>query len=56
MRECWLYYYFSDRCGDDGWAFRQYDEIRKFNYQGEPSTSRVKSPVSECTSECTWST
>lgn len=35
MRECYLYHYFTDWCGDDGWVFRQYDEIRKFNYQGD---------------------
>lgn len=35
VREAWLNHYLTDWCGDDGWVFRQYDEIRKFNYIGD---------------------
>lgn len=35
MRECWLNHYLSDWVGDDGWVFRQHDEMRKFNYVGD---------------------
>ncbi|MET0198744.1 MAG: MaoC family dehydratase N-terminal domain-containing protein [Rhodococcus fascians] len=35
MRECWLNHYLSDWVGDDGWVFRQHDEMRKFNYIGD---------------------
>lgn len=35
MRECWLAHFITDWAGDDGWLFRQSDEIRKFNYIGD---------------------
>jgi acyl dehydratase len=35
MRECWLNHYLTDWVGDDGWVFRQHDEMRKFNYIGD---------------------
>jgi acyl dehydratase len=35
MRESWLHHYLTDWVGDDGWVFRQYDEVRKFNYMGD---------------------
>ena len=35
MRECWLTHYLTDWIGDDGWLFRQHDEMRKFNYLGD---------------------
>lgn len=35
MREAWLNHYLSDWVGDDGFIFRQYDEMRKFNYIGD---------------------
>jgi acyl dehydratase len=35
MRENYIYRYLSDLAGDNGWVFRQYDEIRKFNYMGD---------------------
>ena len=35
MRENYLYRYLNDLAGDDGWVYRQYDEIRKFNYIGD---------------------
>jgi acyl dehydratase len=35
MRENYIYRYLSDLAGDDGWIYRQYDEIRKFNYMGD---------------------
>jgi acyl dehydratase len=35
MRENYLYRYLTDLAGDDGWVYRQYDEIRKFNYVGD---------------------
>jgi acyl dehydratase len=35
MRECWLNHYLNDWVGDDGWIFRQHDEMRKFNYIGD---------------------
>jgi acyl dehydratase len=35
MRECWLNHYLNDWAGDDGWVFRQHDEMRKFNYVGD---------------------
>jgi hypothetical protein len=35
MRECWLTHYLTDWIGDDGWLFRQHDEMRKFNYVGD---------------------
>lgn len=35
MRENYLYRFLSDWAGDDGWVYKQYDEIRKFNYIGD---------------------
>lgn len=35
MREAWLHHYLTDWVGDDGWVFRQRDEVRKFNYMGD---------------------
>jgi acyl dehydratase len=35
MRESWLHHYLTDWVGDDGWVFRQQDEVRKFNYMGD---------------------
>ncbi len=35
LREGWLHHYLTDWVGDDGWVFRQYDEMRKFNYVGD---------------------
>lgn len=35
MRECWLTHFLTDWIGDDGWLFRQHDEMRKFNYIGD---------------------
>jgi hypothetical protein len=35
LRESWLHHYLTDWVGDDGWVFRQYDEVRKFNYVGD---------------------
>jgi hypothetical protein len=35
MRECWLNHFLNDWVGDDGWVFRQHDEMRKFNYIGD---------------------
>ncbi|QGN54215.1 MaoC family dehydratase N-terminal domain-containing protein [Novosphingobium sp. Gsoil 351] len=35
VRESWLNHYLTDWCGDDGWVFRQYDSMRKFNYIGD---------------------
>ncbi|MCU1400281.1 MAG: hypothetical protein JWN62_3390 [Acidimicrobiales bacterium] len=35
MRQCWLTHYLTDWIGDDGWLFRQHDEMRKFNYIGD---------------------
>lgn len=35
VRESWLNNYLTDWCGDDGWVFRQYDSMRKFNYIGD---------------------
>jgi acyl dehydratase len=35
QRECWLYHYLTDWCGDDGVVLRLRDEIRKFNYLGD---------------------
>lgn len=35
VREGWLHHYLSDWAGDDGWVYRQYDEMRKFNYIGD---------------------
>jgi acyl dehydratase len=35
MRQCWLSHYLTDWVGDDGWVFRQHDEMRKFNYIGD---------------------
>ncbi len=35
LRESWLHHYLTDWVGDDGWVFRQYDEVRKFNYMGD---------------------
>ena len=35
IRECWLNHYLGDWVGDDGWVFRQHDEMRKFNYIGD---------------------
>ncbi|WP_299694313.1 MaoC family dehydratase N-terminal domain-containing protein [Hydrocarboniphaga sp.] len=35
MRENYVYRYLTDLAGDDGWVYRQYDEIRKFNYMGD---------------------
>jgi acyl dehydratase len=38
MRECWLYHYLTDWCGDDGVVLRVRSEIRKFNYLGDVTT------------------
>lgn len=35
MREAWFNHYLTDWAGDDGWVYRQYDEMRKFNYIGD---------------------
>lgn len=35
MRQCWLSHFLTDWVGDDGWVFRQHDEMRKFNYIGD---------------------
>jgi acyl dehydratase len=35
VRESWLNHYLTDWIGDDGWVYRQYDEMRKFNYIGD---------------------
>ena len=35
LRDSWLHHYLTDWVGDDGWVFRQYDEVRKFNYMGD---------------------
>lgn len=35
MRECWLYHYLTDWCGDDGIVLRMRSEMRKFNYLGD---------------------
>ncbi|MFV3411198.1 FAS1-like dehydratase domain-containing protein [Pseudomonas sp. NY15436] len=35
MRENYLYRFLSDWAGDSGWVYKQYDEIRKFNYMGD---------------------
>jgi acyl dehydratase len=35
MRENYIYRYLTDLAGDNGWVYRQYDEIRKFNYIGD---------------------
>jgi acyl dehydratase len=35
MRENYIYRYLTDLAGDGGWVYRQYDEIRKFNYIGD---------------------
>jgi acyl dehydratase len=35
VRESWFNHYLTDWVGDDGWVFRQYDEMRKFNYIGD---------------------
>ena len=35
VRESWFNHYLTDWAGDDGWVFRQYDEMRKFNYIGD---------------------
>jgi acyl dehydratase len=38
QRECWLYHYLTDWCGDDGIVLRVHDEMRKFNYIGDTQT------------------
>jgi acyl dehydratase len=38
MRECWLYHYLADWCGDDGIVLHMRDEMRKFNYLGDTQT------------------
>jgi hypothetical protein len=38
MRECWLYHYLSDWCGDDGVIRQMRSEMRKFNYLGDTQT------------------
>ena len=38
MRECYLYQYLSDWCGDDAIITHVHDEIRKFNYMGDVQT------------------
>jgi len=38
QRECWLYHYLTDWCGDDGIVLRMRDEMRKFNYLGDTQT------------------
>lgn len=35
MRECWLSHFLTDWIGDDGWLFRQHDEMRRFNFIGD---------------------
>nr|WP_180203607.1 MaoC family dehydratase N-terminal domain-containing protein [Pseudomonas sp. SbOxS1]NYU03338.1 acyl dehydratase [Pseudomonas sp. SbOxS1] len=35
MRENYLFRYLTDWVGDGGWVYKQYDEIRKFNYMGD---------------------
>lgn len=35
MRENYLFRYLSEWAGVDGWVYKQYDEIRKFNYIGD---------------------
>jgi acyl dehydratase len=35
QRECWLYHYLSDWCGDDAIVLRMKSEMRKFNYLGD---------------------
>lgn len=35
MRENYLFRYLTDWVGDAGWVYKQYDEIRKFNYMGD---------------------
>jgi hypothetical protein len=35
VREGWFNHFLTDWAGDDGWVFRQYDEMRKFNYIGD---------------------
>lgn len=35
MRENYLFRYLTDWAGDNGWVYKQYDEIRKFNYMGD---------------------
>jgi len=35
MRQCWASHFLTDWMGDDGWLFRQHDEMRKFNYIGD---------------------
>ena len=38
QRECWLYHYVSDWCGDDGIVLHMKNEMRKFNYIGDTQT------------------
>lgn len=35
MRQCWLFHFLSDWCGDDGFVVGQHDQIRRFNYVGD---------------------
>ena len=35
QRECWLYHYLSDWCGDEAIVLRMKSEMRKFNYLGD---------------------
>jgi acyl dehydratase len=35
MRQCWLFHFLSDWCGDDGFVVEQHDEIRRFNFIGD---------------------
>jgi acyl dehydratase len=35
VREGWFNHFVTDWMGDDGWVWRQYDEMRKFNYIGD---------------------
>jgi hypothetical protein len=38
MRECWLYHYLSDWCGDDAVIRQMRSDMRKFNYLGDTQT------------------
>jgi acyl dehydratase len=35
QRECWLFHYLTDWCGDEGIVLHMHDEMRKFNYIGD---------------------
>jgi hypothetical protein len=38
MRECWLYHYLTDWCGDDAVVRQMRSEMRNFNYLGDVQT------------------